>query len=418
MKRKMIAAAMGMMLVSAAAMGGEKEMNRALAVWQQQIVEYQAAYKLAATDEQRADLPAPDPNEIAPQLWKSISGSTGTRDEVVNLPRKKGQRATTKTRKVKAYEFEQPWAAPGVAWIFNFPEAFAKLFAEAPAAQTMYAEALLDAVLRVHYSDPIMTDICPVLATSTAEKAYAIAEKVFTHNPSPNARACAALALSTMLANPVFAASEGGDARARSKRIYYIRQALNLATDDARYGARLLTDAASEQIYRLSNLSIGSVPPQFSVTDTAGQTRYFPVQGRVNLIFFWSETEPVGRSIMSKQRALLTRYPELTLCPVVAHTDVDSLRHLCEDVGADVSFMDNEKGEAGLRYRVNTLPLAVLLNDRSRIVFIGYPDMQLQAALDDLFRNRDKAAQPTAPAPAPAAPARAAAPPLRPMPTP
>lgn len=394
------------------ARAGEKEMNRALARWHQQVAEYQAALKYAENDARRAEIPPPSPHDIAPALWKAVSATTGTREEQTTPTiRKKGQRPAAQTRKVKTYEFDQEWAAPAVVWFINYPEAFAKLFENDAANMSVYADALLNSMLRVHYINPIVADACPKLAESTSDKVREIVEKIYNNNASANARACAALTLSTMLANPTLAAAEGGAGPARSKRIYYIKQALNIASGDTMYGAQTLTNAAEEQIYRLRNLSLGTIPPQIKVITQGGQTTVFPIPGKPNLIFFWSSTEDVGLSIMSKQQALTEQYPELVLCPIVANGNHEEWLRMLSSNGIRTCYMDDSKGSAGLLYRVSMLPMVVLLNERARIVYIGYPDMQLQAALDNLFNAKDK----TTPQPQPAA-RPSAAPPLRPLP--
>lgn len=416
MRKRLIAAVLGCAMAGECLLAGEAEMNRALARWQQQVAEYQAAVKLA-TEEQRAAIPAPSPDDIAPALWKAVRSVVGTREESVAAPRKAGQRATRQKRKVQVYEFEQAWAAPAVVWFLNYPEAFAKLFGDDAQSTATYAEAILKAVKNEHYVSPLMAEACPKLAESTSELAIDVVKKIYEQNSSADARASAALTLSIILANPALAASEGGAAQARSKRVFYLRQALRLAGDNATYGDMPLTTAAEEQVYRLRNLSVGMIPPQFTVTAMDGRQVRFPQQGKPNLIFFWSSGEDTGLRMMSKQRALLAQYPGLLLCPVVLHDDRENWLRMLQDNGIDTCYMDTAEGTAGVAYRVNMLPMAVLLNERSRIVYIGYPDMQLQTALDNLYAKKTGPAPLAAPRPGATPQAGdSAAPPLRPLP--
>ena len=397
---------------------GEREMQQVLAQWNQQMAEYQAAMSVAASDEQRAGIAPPAPEEIAPALWKAVRARTGTREETLPPSRKQGQRSAPQTRQFRTYEFEKEWAAPAVIWFINHPDAFAKLFENDPNRLTYFAEALLDSVHRVHFSHPQIAEACAKLAESTSSKVFEIAEKIYTRNTEPAARGCAALALSCMLANPALAASEGGAARTRSKRIYYIKQALNLAPEKTRFGSVSLTEAAEEEIYRLRNLAAGMAPPQLHVTSPDGKAATFPVLGKPNLIFFWSPGEDVGLSIMSKQTALMTRYPDLVLCPIVPHMEAAELQRLMQEHRISTCYMDNAEGSGGLAYRVRQLPMVALVNEKARLLYIGYPNLQLQTELDNLF-NKTAApeAKPAAPEAKPAAaptPAAAPAPPSPP----
>ena len=427
MKRRILTLGLVFCGMSVSLHATEQEMQQALALWQQQYAEYQAALSIAKTDEQRAKLPPPSAEDIVPALWKAVRRQTGTREEALPPSARRDRKDGARTRKVDTYEYEEEWAAPAVVWFVNHPEALAKHFEKNPARLSSIAEALLDSILRVHFNNPIVAEVCPKLAESTNAKVYEIVEKIYARNPSAATRGCAALALSIMLESPSIAAAEGGHARARGKRLYFLRQALNLAPDDATFGSVPLTQVAMEQIYRLRNLAIGSIPPQFSVTDQQGKSVTFPIQGKANLIFFWSPSDDLGLSIMSKQSALRKKYPNLELCPIVPHSDADEWRTILQNNGIETCYMDDANGTVGVNYRVNRLPTAVLVSDSSRILFIGYPNMELQTALDSFFETyapqkspqSPSPAQQTPPAPqAPSAPINHDAPPaLREMPT-
>ena len=53
-------------------------------------------------------------------------------------------------------------------------------------------------------------------------------------------------------------------------------------------------------------------------------------------------------------------------------------------------YMDNEQNSAGIAYRVSQLPMAVLVNEKCRILFIGFPNQQLQAALNNYYAEKGK----------------------------
>lgn len=427
MKKFLCAAALAGLLLAQASWAGEKEMQRVLDNWQQQVSEYEAALSLATSDAQREEITPPSAEDFAAALWKTVSGQTGTREELVQatppLPpaamspeelrkwRAANKQAPT-LRTFKTYEFEKEWAAPAVVWLINHPDAFASLFGSDTRRRAYFAQALLSSVRRVHFNNPLVADICPRLAESSLSEVYSLVEKIYEQNPSPAAKAKAALALSIMLGNPSLAGTESGRAQAHSKRVFYLKRALNTAPEDTQFGNASLDDVALEQIYLLKNLSVGSIPPQFTAYTTDGSKITFPKVGKPNLIMFWDPSEDVGVSIMSKQKSLASRYPDLVFCPVVPHGDSEELLRILEENGIVSTYMDDDKGTAGTAYRVSQLPFAVLLDSRAHILYIGYPNMQLQTALNTLFGTK----APATPAPAPAPAGQDTAPGLRPMP--
>lgn len=355
----------------------EQSMNRALDMWKQQEAEYRAALSLASTPEERSALPPPSPNDIAAALWKSIRTRTGTREVTT------GRRKKTEKRTQVTYEFDEEWAAPAVVWFLKYPDALAKLFEESPQKLSVYAQALLDSVKYKHYSSPLIADACAALAENTSREVYDVLQKIYTENTDSAARAAAALAMSIMLADRNLADEEGGLARARAQRLYLIRQALRIAPPEQRFGAISLTDVAQELIYRIRFLDIGAIPPRLKVTNMQGAEELFPVQGKVNLIFFWDPAEDVGMSIMQKQASLRKQFPQVVLCPIVVHSDIEPWRKMLQDNNVELCYMDDEQGTAGRSYRVSRLPHAVLVDEHSRILYSGYPDMQLQTALNE-----------------------------------
>lgn len=354
---------------------GEQQMQQALSEWQQQLAEYRAAASLAAEGE---ELTPPSPEEIAPKLWRAVSGVTG-RKMLMSTDKKK-------KREVPSYEFEEAWAAPAVIWLLQYPDAFAKVLANKPKEVPYFAQRILDSVYNKHYSAPGIAEACPKLAESASDQGYKILEKIYEQNKDPKARSCAALALSIYLGRPTMATAEGGYARTHSKRIYYLKQALNIAPGDTMFGSATLTEVAEEQIYRLRVLSNGSIPPRMTLTDPQNKSKMlFPREGKPNLIFFWSPAEEVGLGMMSKQESLRKRYPGLVLCPVIPAGEEAEVTRILQESGISTCYMDDEQGTAGKAYRVSQLPLAVLVDARARILYIGYPDMQLQSALENLF---------------------------------
>lgn len=363
-------------------LGNEDAMNKALAAWDARITEYKAAVAQAPTPEAKAAINAPDGADLAPALWQAVSGVTATRQEEV-----KGRKGEKQLRTVRSYEFEQPWAAPAVARLLSSPTAMtAAIGADKPKQITAFTEALKKALRDTHYTAPAAAEVCAALAAGTSVDEYDTLEKIYTRNQDGNARACAAMAMSLMLSNPMVSGVAGSEAMVRAKRIYYLKQALLLAKDETEFGGTPLTEVAKEQAYRLRHLTIGCVPPQLTVRDLQGKEHTFPETGKVNLLFFWSPQESVGSSLIPRLAQVQKQYPELVLCPVCPAQTEEDKAAVRETAGDVPVYTDNEKGSAGQDYRISVVPTAVLLGANSTILYIGYPDMKLQTALEAAMR--------------------------------
>ncbi len=352
------------------------------------MAEYRAAQKVAVTDEQRSAVRVPDGSDIADELWQSVCRKVGEREELVRpTAEERMHGATDERKKVPVYEFDQPWAAPAVVWFLNNPRAFAGVFKGKQRRVSYYANALLESVNRTHYSSPFIGEACAKLSESQSVRVYELLQKIYTRNRDLTSRANAAMAMCIMLSNPTIQGAEGSAAMARSKQLYFLKQAVSASPENAMFGARTLSETALEMAYVLRNLSVGSIPPQLTVTGIDGKPATFPVTGKPNLIFFWSPSEQMGLNVVSRQHRLAEQYPGLVFCPITVHNPNhrDWLAELREHNIVANCYMDDADNSSGRAYRVAQLPTAVLIGADSRILFIGYPGLPLQTELNNLF---------------------------------
>lgn len=364
------------------ALATQEAMNQALNAWNSRLNEYQAAVQQAPTEEAKAAVAMPDGLDIAPALWQSVCGVTGSRQEETR-GKKKGEK---QLRTIRSYEFEQAWAAPAVVWFLNRPEALTSAIgADKPAQVTAFTELMKKSLAETHYLAPEVAGICAALAAGTSVDEYGTLEKIYTRNQDPEARACAAMGMSLMLSNPMVQGIAGSEAMVRGKRIYYLKQALLLGKEGTDFGGVPLAEIANEQTYRLRRLTAGCVPPQMKLRDAQGKEHTFPKTGKMNLLFFWSPQESVGSGLISRMSDLQKKYPELEICPVSPAPTEGVSEQQAAPEGLTL-YTDDAKGTAGRDYRINVVPTAVLLAPNSTILYIGYPDMRLQTALENAAR--------------------------------
>ncbi len=386
MNKKAVFAAFALLLSPLFA--GEAEMKRLLTDWQHQVATWQQTVQTASTPEAQASVPKPDPMAFASSLWQSISAQTGHRRE--KITRGKGRKSRDEVVTVPTYEFEQAWALPGIMWFLQHPESLSAAFDEEQQNQVdFFADAIAKSLSRVHFSNPSIRDICPLLAHNSGVREYELMQKIYSRNQDAATRAVAALSLSLMLNNSMISSVEGSPAMIRGKRIYYLKQALLLAEPETPYGNSTLGEVAAEQTYRLRFLSEGCIPPQIRLHATDGRVVTCPEQGKINLLLFWSPEEQVGASIVAQLDKMKEKYPELVITPIAPFLTPEAAQQALRDIpGMEQSLIDDDKGAAGRAYRVSSVPTAVLISKQSTVLYIGGPGVQLRAALDKIMTSR------------------------------
>lgn len=367
----------------------EDAMKAALGHWEQEMTEYRAALSSAQSDEARSEIKAPDGKGVGKELWKAISGKTGTRKKVIQGTKGPAlESVEERVLTVPTYEFEEKWAAPAVVWFLERPQVLVEVFEGKPSRLAGIVEALWDAVQEKHYDSPLMARICHLIAAKPDVQRYEMLKKIYLRNTDRNARGCAAMGMSIMLGNPMVSSAEGSDAMAMNKRLYYLKQALTLTDDNTAFGDISLSEAASNQTYIIRHLTKGQTPPLVTMSTVDGQKASFPVKGVPSVLFFWHPSEQIGTDIVAKHQSLKKQFPSLQFLPVTAHPLDDQLfREDLKTLGIPFTYVDDEQGSISLAYRVSMLPLAVFADARGDILYIGYPDIKLQTALDSYFRS-------------------------------
>ncbi len=377
MKKTFAAAALALSLASH---GSEEAMQQAMSHWNQQVKEYETALQNAPNDEVKESLTAPDAREAAPKIWQAINGRTGSRKAGKN--------------RVPTFEFEEPWALPAIVWILEHPQAFTAAFTDDEQAQlTYFGNALVESLINVHFNAPGIGAACPALSATSSVREYELLQKIYHRNQNKGARACAALGMSLMLNNPMVSSIEGSESMARAKRLYYLKQSILLSEKDTKFGNTPVTTVAMEQAYFLRHLAPGCIAPQLKLSEPGGPTAIFPVKDKLNLLIFWSPANSASCAMVRDIEKIRSQYPGIEIFPIMPHADEESRSQALEALGIPHSYTDNAQGSAGKTYRIAQLPTAILVSKNSTILYGGYPDMKLQAALEKASAP-EKAARP------------------------
>ncbi|OCA02026.1 hypothetical protein AC781_12590 [Akkermansia glycaniphila] len=398
--------------------GSEEGMKQALAKWNSQVSDWTTAYEHASSDADKEKLLKIQPDVLAAgkELWKAVPVA----------------------------EFKESWAFPAVAWWMNNPDLLVAVVPEKERAAA--AEALLAAMEKVHFLSPAAADVCAALSAGASARMYKVLESIYLSNSSSRAKGCAALGMAVMLGKSSEAEQReyvfGGAELARSQRLLYVKEAL-LRCPEAPFGGSTVEAVAVEEVYRLSHLVEGRVPPALEVKSADGATVKLPSTAKPTLVLFWSPEDETSLSIMAMMDEFRSKHPGIAVCPVVSGVKLADLPGVMEKRGLQAESYVDEEGKAVADYRLPALPYAYLIGVDGKTIYCGYPDMALQAKIRECVKGLEgdvspapqavpvaspapegrPVPSPSAPvaagaaAPAPSSPAADAAPPLRPMPS-
>lgn len=342
-------------LLAAPLFANEAALQKALAKWDLQLKEWEAAVEQAATpvEKERIQAEKPDGTELAQELWKAV-----------------GYRSMRET-----------WACPAIVWWLNHPHALTQVVppAELPEVFSHFWKAI-DAV---HYQDPRIAGACEALSRSNDVRVYRMLAKIYAANPDDRARGCAAMALALYLNRPnAFSEAEwGGKDMMRAKRLFYVREAL-LKAPGAPFGDGTVDEAASEEVYRLRNLSEGSIPPIITVLDMNGKSVRLPMRDKPTVLFFCTPNDEASMSMLSRAAVFETQYPEFAFCPVISSMSRQEAAAALAEQGADCKFFLDPRGEAAQAWRMKEWPRVALISQRCRLLYYGVPNLDFQTLLD------------------------------------
>lgn len=360
----------------------EAALQQSLAKWDLQLEEWRAAVQQASTPEEKARALAqkPDGQELAQELWRAV-----------------GYRS-----------MHEPWACPAVVWWLNHPQALAKVVPQAELGKAF--ERFWKAIDAVHYQDPRIAGACAALSQSSDVRVFRMLEKIYAANPDNKARGAAAMALALYLnrTNSFSEAEWGGKDMMRAKRLFYVREAL-LKAPGVPFGESTVEKVAAEEVYRLKNLSEGSIPPIIAVADKSGKIHSLPERNKPTILFFCAPGDEASASMLGRAVVFKTQYPKFAFCPVVSSVPRQKAAELFAEQGVAADFYLDAQGEAAQAYRMEAWPRVALISHRCRLLYYGLPNLDFQTRLDayqaELEHDAAGANAPAArsPQPAPAA---------------
>ncbi len=382
-----LALPLSLSLSTSLAIANEAEMQKILHSWNKSQQKHDAALREAVTDEDRRAimLTAPQPSSIVKSVWKSISKRTGTR----LIPGAKGTKQPD--RRVPTYEYDEAWAAPAVIWCLQHSNELRKAMKSSEVDGAV--RSLLNSVERLHYIHPDMADLCPTLAKSATARSYDILEKILQSNSNPRARAHAALAMSLLLSNENVSSIAGSPEKALGMRIAYIRYALENAPAGDYFGTLRLEEIAIEELYIVNHLTLGAIPPQIHVANTRGQVQALPIVGEAQLFYFWSPMDPASIALLRTAASLHSEFPYIKFRAITAGITAAEIEENPAMALEHVEHFIDTEGKAIQDYRIPKAGFAVLISPKARVLYIGEPNMKLQAAINSYDAERKKAEQ-------------------------
>lgn len=318
--------------------------------------------RIAANPEERQAAAAkrPDPDAAAHEVWQAI-----------------------------AAELDQPWILPYAAWFIQMVDGIGMMDAGDDPDAAGFGDQLkrvLDAISRFHLKSDGLAPVCMALAGRGTPERLALLADIRSEHPDETVRGVAALAESLAL-KPL-----GDEPAVIAKRLELLREAIIKSNDFKVHEESTVGDVAREELYVISNLTIGRTAPDLTGRDTAGRAmKLSDHAGKVVILMFWSATDPAAREFIEFAAAMQDRLRGEPIELVGVNTDATAiLRPMQADGRVTWQNFSDPEGRLAREYRVGFTPLCFVLDGNRVIRHVGPPGAFVELAASASVEDADE----------------------------
>ncbi len=387
--KKVFSVIAGIASLLSPAVADEAGMKRVLAEWNTNYSDWLAAYRVATTEERRAELlkSMPEGVSVARELWREV-----------------------------AKDLKKPYALPAVAWLLNHSDDLAEAF-----PQKDQARKIMIACLDAMESDLALYkgagEAAYALSMSKDLRCRAILENMKNYNQNPQDQGLAALGLA--IAMKEHSGMKQDNPRLIAARGKLLKDAIIKIKDlKVNFGPMIIEDLIKDEIYEMNNLTIGVKGPGVNLKSSSGLQMNVPSGKSPVLLVFWNPRNDRSVSFLEKAASLRERFPELTVLPV-APANEEVIGNALLNLNLNMPSLVDEHAKAFKDFRVGSVPYVYMLDAKGKVLLRGVPDMLFDVKLDAEMKKLAAAKNAPAAEQAPPAPARrpAPAPERRPRPS-
>lgn len=309
----------------------------------------QLKLKIATTEEERQAAWAKRPSfpETADELWSEISSS-----------------------------LTEDWSIPYAAFYLNLTH----LSGVSDPKIAKNRQLVLDVFENHHIQKQQVGEFYIALAQTKSSRGLGILEKVIATNPDQKCRGVAALAAA------LYMKGLGEDPEVIKKRLTHLRTAIINAAEEP-IGDTKVSDLASEEIFFISYLMKGRIPPEFSGTDVGGRIiRSSDFKGKITILIFWNSASPEITKVIEVANKWVEKYTGKPVAIVgITPEPLGQVRDYQADETIRWNNIIDSKGEISALYRVPSEAFVYVLGADGKIGFSGAPGSFVELSVDALL---------------------------------
>jgi thiol-disulfide isomerase/thioredoxin len=351
--------------------GTAAEAEQILTRYRADMKGWNARLQAATTiDQQRAVWQQqPDAREAARKMWRCIGGR----------------------------QLAEAWTLKPAAWLLRMSSAFQGTGLQRPAAgagdgaaATASEWANVIATIReavethhVQSADPGLVPMCMALVEVPDPQSLSILERIEREHPSRKMQGIAALGLSMLLK------TLGDEGDVMRRRLAMLRKAI-IESADVEIDGVTVAKIAEDELYVISHLSKGRVAPELIGGDVAGRPmKLSSYKGKVVVLLFWATWSGDVDRLLAMADKLREKNSEQPFELVGVNSDATgTLRQLV--AGGEVkwaNFSDPDR-KLAQEYRVASWPLAMVIDQKGVIRYIGTPGSFVELTVDAILNEK------------------------------
>ncbi len=241
-------------------------------------------------------------------------------------------------------------------------------------------DSLRGAVESKHMRSSQLGPVCLALVTAPDPRSLALLEKIERGHPDRKVQGVAALGLSMMLK------SLGDEGDVVKRRLTLLRKAI-VESADVEVDGQQVAKLAEDELYVIRWLSKGREAPDLTGKDEAGRPlRLSDHDDKVVVMVFWGTWMPEAERTMEMMRAMEKRHVGKPVVLLGINDDpLNTLRELVKSGDVTWRNFSDPANDLARLYRVSTWPMALVL-DRKRVIrFIGMPGSFVDLTVDALL---------------------------------
>ncbi len=350
--KKVFSVIAGLSSLLSPAVADEAGMKRVLAEWNTNYSDWMAAYKVATTEERRAELlkSMPEGVSVARELWREV-----------------------------AKDLKKPYALPAVAWLLNHSDDLAEAFPKKDQARK-----IMIACLEAMESDLALYkgagEAAYALSMSKDLRCRAILENMKNYNQNTQDQGLAALGLA--IAMKEHSGMKQDNPRLIAARSKLLKDAIVKIRDlKGLFGPMIIEDLIKAEIYEMNNLTIGVKGPGVNLKSSSGLQMNVPSGKSPVLLVFWDPRDDRSVRFLEKAASLRERFPELTVLPV-APANEEVIGNALLNLNLNMPSLVDEHSVAFKDFRVDSVPYVYMLAPKGKVLLRGVPDMLFDVKLD------------------------------------